>query len=456
MARLKAKSPKSQKPFLVDPNFLRVLRENFKRKPQYRLIQNAVTQVSVHSIANQRDIVTQSEPTFSVTLDTWEVTDQKRSGRCWMFAGLNLLRAGAIKKMGLRNFEFSQNYLLFWDKFEKANFFFQGMVETADRGEDDRTVAFLLAHPLEDGGQWTMFVNLVRKYGLVPKSVMPESESSSNTPVMNSVLTAKVREGAKILREASRRGTGSDRVEHLKKRLLAEVYRILAIHLGNPPEVFDWQWRETKNKKLHREMRINPLRFAAKYADLPLEDYVCLVHDPRRTSPFYKMFTVAHLGNMVGGDPVLYLNVEMPLMKRLAMKSLVGGEPVWFGCDVGKQMDRALGLWDFQLRDLGSIYDSRFTLDKQDRLIYGESKMTHAMLFTGVDIVGGKPRRWRVENSWGDKGAHKGFYTMNDSWFDEYMFEIAVRKDLLPKRLQRVLAEPPIVLPPWDPMGSLA
>jgi bleomycin hydrolase len=202
---------------------------------------------------------------------------------------------------------------------------------------------------------------------------------------------------------------------------------------------------------------MTPQQFARQYLTLPIDDYVCLVHDPRRTSPFNRTFTVQHLGNVVGGGIVLYLNVDIGLMKELAMRSIVRGEPVWMGCDVGKMMRRDLGLWDKNLFDYEAVYDTAFRLDKANRLVYHQTAMTHAMLFTGVDVVNRRPRRWRVENSWGEeKTGRKGFFVMNDSWFDEYMFEIATRKSALPKPLQQALKLPPIILPPWDPMGSLA
>ncbi len=193
-----------------------------------------------------------------------------------------------------------------------------------------------------------------------------------------------------------------------------------------------------------------------EFVDLPLDDYVCLVNDPRPGSPYGRTFTVEYLGNVVGGQRVTYLNVEIDLLRSIARRTLEAGEPVWFGCDVGKQMNRELGLMDRDLYDLESLYDLRFELDRAARLEYGETRMTHAMLFTGVDVLDDRVRRWRVENSWGDETGQKGFFTMNDSWFDEYLFEIAARRDLLPAELQAALELEPIVLPPWDPMGALA
>ena len=430
-------------------------RQVFDANQTNLVVQNAVTRVSVDDVALNRRIVTGIDHTFSHQLDDWTVTNQKQTGRCWMFAGLNLFRVGAKQKMGLKEFEFSQNYTLFWDKLERANYFLEAIIETSDRDIDDRTVAFLLSRPLEDGGQWNMFVNLVKKHGLVPKAMMPETENSSNTRRMNSILWAKLRDGAKTLREMRTAGAGAEEQRAAKDQTLAAVYRILSIHLGTPPERFSWQWVDS-DRKFHRDPEMTPLEFAARYVTIPLDSYVCLVHDPRASSPMGRTFTVEHLGNVVGGAIVKYLNVEIDLIKEIAQQAITGGEPVWFGCDVGKQMRRDLGLWDRHLFDFEGVYGTEFTLDKAGRLAYHETLMTHAMLFTGVDVMDGHPRRWRVENSWGTDNGDQGFYAMNDSWFDEYVFEIAARAHHLPPQLKRALELEPIVLPAWDPMGALA
>ena len=432
---------------------IELLRKDFSATPAYRLAQNAVTRVALDDVAINRDIVNSTEHSVSVLLDDWKVTSQERSGRCWLFAGLNLLRVGAMKKMGLKEFEFSQNYAMFWDKIERANYFLEAIIETAGRDVDDRTVAFLLDAAADDGGQWNMFAAIVTKHGLVPKSFMPETQSSSNTGQMNAVLRRLLRQGAKSLRAAAADGPEAASAE--KAEILKVVYRVLCIHLGTPPERFDWQWTD-KDREFHRDGMLTPREFAAKYVQLPIADYVCLVHDPRPSSPIGATFTVDYLGNVLGAPPVSYLNVEVPVLKDIAAKAMQGGEPVWFGCDVGKMMSNEYGIWDARLYDLPSLYDTEFTLNKADRLIYHETLMTHAMLFTGVDVLDGTARRWRVENSWGADRGKDGFCTMNDSWFGQYLFEIAARKSALPAELQAALESEPIVLPAWDPMGALA
>ncbi len=437
----------------LEPGDLELLRKDFSVNPAYRLAQNAVTRVTIDDVAINRDVINSTDHSLSVLLDDWKVTDQQRSGRCWLFAGLNLLRVGAMKKMGLKEFEFSQNFAMFWDKIERANYFLEAIIETADRDVDDRTVAHLLDAVADDGGQWNMFVAIVDKHGLVPKAFMPETQSSGDTARMNSALRGLLRQGAKSVRAVAGQGIESARAE--KADVLRVVYRVLCIHLGTPPEQFDWQWTD-KDREFHRDGVLTPREFAARYVELPVDEYVCLVHDPRPSSPVGRTFTVEYLGNVLGAPPVTYLNVDMALMKDIAAKTMQGGEPVWFGCDVGKMMSNDYGLWDARLFDLPSVYGTEFALDKADRLIYHETQMTHAMLFTGVDILDGATRKWRVENSWGTTRGKDGFYTMNDSWFDEYVFEIAARRSALPDGLRDALDTKPVVLPAWDPMGALA
>jgi bleomycin hydrolase len=429
--------------------------KDFEAQPALRLAQNAVTTTAVDQVALDRGVVTSMDPSMSVVLDDWSATNQKQSGRCWLFAGLNLLRVGAAEAMGVKEFEFSQNHLLFWDKLEKANHWLEAIIATADRDVDDRTVAHLLSTPSEDGGQWNMFVALVRKHGLVPKALMPETHSSSKTAGMNSALALVLRRGARDLRARAAAGESPDQLREAKQEVLTVVHRVLAIHLGTPPERFSWQWTD-KDKAFHRDEETTPQEFAARYAQLPLDDYVCIVHDPREANPVGRTYTVEHLGNVVGAPAVTYLNVDIELIRELAMASLVGGEPVWFGCDTGQMSNSELGYWDAALYDYAGLYGADLELDKADRLLHHESLMTHAMLFTGVDVVDGRPRRWRVENSWGGDKADKGFWTMNDNWFGEHVFEIAVRRDALPEELQAALDAEPTVLPAWDPMGALA
>jgi bleomycin hydrolase len=428
-------------------------RKQFEAEPALRVAQNAVTRVTVDDVAIDRAIVNVADHSMSASLDDWKVTSQGKTGRCWLFAGLNLLRPGAMSKLNVKDFEFSQNHLMFWDKLERANYFLEAVIDTATRDLDDRTLGFLLGSVAGDGGQWNMFVALVEKYGLVPKAFMPETQSSSETARMNSLLRRVLRKGALEVRAAA--ATSLEAAREQKAEVVQIVHRILSVHLGNPPERFLWQWQD-KDKEFHRDGWLTPKEFAESYVTLPLEEYVCLVNDPRPTSPYNQTYTVEYLGNVVGSRPVTYLNLEVGVLKEIAAKTIESGEPVWFGCDVGKMMSNDYALWDAKLFDYESVYGSSFELSKADRLLAHDSEMTHAMLFTGVDRVDGIPRRWRVENSWGAERGREGFFTMNDSWFDEYLFEIAARRELLSPELREALEAEPTVLPAWDPMGALA
>ena len=425
------------------------------RNSSLQLMQNIVTQRDVNEVALNHKIISDATHNFSNVLDDWSVTNQARSGRCWMFAGLNLFRSEARNILNLKEFEYSQNYVMFWDKLERCNFLLEAIIETADRPLDDRTVAFLLQSSINDGGQWDMFVSLIAKHGVVPKEVMPETESSSNSARMNFIINYQVRQGAMAIRDCYASEQGLEGMRSAKNTALNSIYQILCIHLGTPPQEFNWQWTD-KDNEFHRDGNMTPSQFAEKYIVTPMEEFVCIVHDPRGTSPVGKTFTIEYLGNVVGGTPIKYLNVDIQLMKDLTLKMLQDGKPVWMGCDTGKQMHRDKGIWDADLFDYPGVYGTNFDMDKSARLEYHQTRMTHAMLFTGVDVVDGEPKRWRVENSWDNKVGDKGFFMMNDSWFAEYMFEIAVPKSYLPDDLLKALDSEPIVLPPWDPMGSLA
>ena len=361
-----------------------------------------------------------------------------------------------MKKLNVKEFEFSQSYVHFWDKFERANHFLGAVVELAGSDIDDRTVHHLLSDPIGDGGQWGMAMNIIRKHGLVPKAAFPESTSSSATLWMNRQLCDILRSSACELRALISSGKDRSEIQAHKDSRMQNIWHMLCIHLGTPPESFEWQW-EDKDGKFSRVGRQTPQEFAKKYVDLDWEKYVCLVHDPR--NEFFKTFTVDLLQSVTGAPPVLYLNIPIQAMKDITRKTLQDGTPVWMGCDVGKQMHRQRGLWDKKLFDYSLIYGAKYGMDKANRLLHGQTMMTHAMLFTGVDVAddGATTNRWRVENSWGtDESGVKGFYTMNDNWFDEHMFEIAADPKYLTAEMLQGLQVEPVVLPAWDPMGSLA
>jgi len=384
-------------------------------------------------------------------------TNQKSSGRCWGFAGLNLFRVHLGKKYDLKDFQFSQSYFMFWDKLEKSNYFLESIISTHEMDWNSRLVMHLLSDPIQDGGQWDMWINLVDKYGVVPQSEMPESFSSSNSRVMNKLITRRLRENAMILRTALSKGMVGDDVQALKNEMLLDIYKMLTIHLGTPPKSFDWQVRNKKKKFLRFE-GMTPKSFFSMHVNLNLKDFICLINCPMSDKSYEKVYTVDYLGNVIEGNPIRYLNVDSETMKRATIKSLQNDEPVWFGCDVGKHLHRNLGVMDIDLFNYREFYNIEFGMDKATRLEYGDSQMTHAMLFTGVDLdKNQKPVKWRVENSWGTKGGDKGYNIMTDKWFDEYNYEVVVHKNHVSNDLYELyLNEEAIHLDPWDPMGALA
>ncbi len=390
--------------------------------------------------------------TFSIEIETGKITNQMQSGRCWLFAALNCMRFQVMQKLNLETFELSQNYQMFWDKLEKANFFLDSIIETADEARDSRLIAHLLSAPEGDGGQWDMYCAIADKYGCVPKYAMPETFQSSQTRAMVSLITLKLREDAKILREAV--VAGKD-VQPIKKEMLGEIYRILVMSLGEPPKTFTFECRD-KDKNFHRDADITPKAFFDKYVGLALQDYISIINAPTADKPYHKTFTVDYLGNVVGGRPVKYLNLPSDDMRALAIAQLQDGEPVWFGCDVGQRLLRDYGLMGMKTFDYENLLGIRFGLDKAGRLDYGESLMTHAMVFLGVNLVDGKPNRWKVENSWGDKSGQDGYYIMTDEWFDAFNYQVVVHKKYLSAEQKAMFEQEPIHLKPWDPMGSLA
>jgi bleomycin hydrolase len=428
----------------------------FDAEPKNLLALNAVAKNGIGAVALSRAVVNQTDHTYSHLIETPEATSQEKSGRCWLFAGLNTLRLAAMEKMNLESFELSQAHLMFWDKLEKANFFLENIIETVDEPLDGRLVMWLLANPLPDGGQWDMFVNLVEKYGVVPKSVMPETNSSSESRPMNVLLIAKLREYAQGLREMHERSASVEEMRQAKGEMMAEFYRMVSIHLGQPPPRFLWEWRD-KDKEFHRHGEITPTEFFEQYVGFDLDETVCLINAPTKDKPYRRLYTVQYLGNVVGGHAVRYLNADIKTLKKAAADMIVDGQAVWFGCDVGKMLEREMGILDLEVYDYELVYGTRFKLDKAGRLDYGHSRMTHAMVFTGVDLDdSGKPIKWRVENSWGTKIGDKGYMVMADSWFDEFLYEVMVSKKYLSPKLLEVLDTEPVVLPPWDPMGALA
>lgn len=428
---------------------------NTASDPNHSILQKALVNNGIDAVAKDPCVVADMQYTFSTEIKTGEITNQKASGRCWMFAGMNMLRKRIMAACNLETFELSQNYILFYDKLEKANYFYENILDTLHEETGSRLIAWLLAAPLGDGGQWDMLCNIIDKYGVVPKWIMPETFHSSNTRRMAGLLTRKLRRDAALLRRMAADGTGVNALREEKSRMLSEVYTILCRCLGTPPQTFDFEYRD-KDEKFVRRTGLTPRTFYDEYVGISLSDYVSLINAPTADKPFGRTFTVQRLGNVVGGRPILYLNVPIEEMKAAALRQLESGEVVWFGCDVGKMLDRDSGIMAFDLFDYAGALGVDLDITKADQLDYGDSLMTHAMVFTGVNVMDGNPNRWKVENSWGDKPGNKGWFIMDDCWFDQYMYQVVVHKKHLTDEQRQALAQPPIPLNPWDPMGSLA
>ena len=431
-------------------------RRNFNNNPTSKISMNAATRTDVRKVAMNWDAFRDIDHTFSDKVSgEMKATSQMRSGRCWGFAGLNLLRVYLGRKYKLKNFEFSQNYFIFFDKLEKANYFLENIIETVEQSIDSRLVMHLLSSPVQDGGQWDMFANLLKKYGTVPKKVMAESHQSSNTAQMNKLVTRKLREFALQLREASSKGKRPLELRTMKDDMMSTIYQMLCISLGTPPEKFDWSIRNKKDK-FQRFTDLTPQKFYKEHVGINLDDFVCLINDPRSFTEYNKTYTVEYLGNVSGGNIIRYLNLETDELRKYTIKSIKADDPVWFGCDVGKFFTRQFGVMDMNLFEFDRFYGTTFSMNKAQRLEYGDSVMTHAMLFTGVDLKDKKPTKWRVENSWGADHGEKGFDIMTDPWFDQFMYEVVIHKKHLTKKIVDMYNMEPIGLPPWDPMGSLA
>ena len=373
-----------------------------------------------------------------------------------MFAALNTFRHKMIAGFQLEDFELSQAHTFFWDKYEKSNWFLEQVIATADQELTSRKVKFLLDTPQQDGGQWDMVVSLFEKYGVVPKSVYPESISSSNSRELNQILKKLLRQDAQILRELREKGAESSELQAKKEELLQEVFNFLAMNLGLPPRQFDFSYRD-KDNHFHSESGLTPLTFYQKYVDLKLADYVSIINAPTADKPYGRSYTVEMLGNVVGSKPVRYLNVEMNRLKELAIAQMQAGETVWFGSDVGQSSNRKAGVMAEGMHDFTASMDIQITQDKAGRLDYSESLMTHAMVLTGVDLdENGKAKKWKVENSWGEKVGNKGYFVASDAWMDEYTYQIVVRKEFLTAAELAAYEAEPTVLSPWDPMGALA
>ena len=447
----------------LDQTRLEGLRTAFDEREANHVAMNAVTQVGIDEVAHNYNRSRLLQHRFSVSIDNGTVTSQAHSGRCWLFSSLNVARFVARKALNIDgestanpmgDFELSQNYAMYYDKLERVNYFLRDVAALVRAGEpvDSQLMRFLMSDVMGDGGQWIMAMNIYKKYGAVPKQFYPETASSQNTSQMNDQLR-------RLLHQATAHMVADpDGIDEIIDRTLEAGHRMLTIHLGTPPTSFDWEWTD-KDGVFHRDGRITPQEFWKRYVNAGLEDYVCLVDDPRPEHPKGRKIGIEHLGNVAGGDPTEYLNVPVEVMKDCARRLMSEqGLPVWFGADCHPMMDRKAGQWATDLFEYGRVYGVDFDMDKEQRVRFGDSAQNHAMAFVGVDVAddGRTTNRWRVENSWGGDIANKGYFTMSDDWFSQYVYEVAVPKSMLSEEYRRAFDQEAIMLPAWDPMGALA
>ena len=431
----------------VDPAWVAGRTAAFLADPTARLAGNAVATTDVEKVSLDRAVLTSIDSSVSDSIADAAITNQKHSGRCWAFAGLNVLRARIIKDLNLESLELSQNFVYFHDKLEKAGVFLDRAVTDATRSLDDREVVADLNQPIGDGGYWPEFARLVTKYGMVPRYAMPDTDSATSSDAMNTHLATLLRRTALRLRAAVAAGEDP---EPLWRVAMEQVHRMLCIHLGTPPASFVWQYRN-KNKAFTRVGEMTPVQFRERYA-ADLGEFVVVAHDPRPHITVNTLYGIERTQMMAGEPTQEHVTADLGVLKTTAIAAIRDGEPVWFACDVAKQRDKETGTWDATLHDYEGLYGVDLAMTKAERLMARESALTHAMCLTGVDLVDGVPRRWRVENSWGDKLGEKGFWTMNDSWFDEYVYQAVVRASRLPQDVRDALDAKPVMLPSWDPM----
>ena len=422
---------------------------NFNADPKNQVIARAAARSGVLEASYNERVAGRLTRVFSTELPTDNVTNQKQSGRCWLFSTLNVLRHDFGAKHKAKNFTLSQSYNFFWDKLERANLFYEKVIETADKPLDDQEVRSYFDFAGHDGGQWHMAVSLVKKYGVVPSYVMPESFNTSATNGLASALADKERKDALALRRLAQAGD-QEGLEKARKTFLNEIYRMVAIAVGEPPKTFDLEYRDD-DKNYHLEKNLTPVSFFNKYFDVDLDDYVVLTNAPDHE--YGKLYHLGAEDNVEGGSPILFLNVPMEYLEQAAVAQLKDGEAVWFGNDVGRQMDHKTGYLDTDLYKLEDLFAVDLSLSKADRLATGVGEVSHAMTLVGVDEDKGDIRQWKVENSWGDKSGEKGFFVMSHNWFKEYVYEVVVHKKYLTKDQQELLSSTPVELAPWDSLA---
>ncbi|WP_412989294.1 C1 family peptidase [Pediococcus siamensis] len=424
-------------------------RKAFNADNRNVVVQRAATKNGVLKASEDIAAKVRLDRTFSIEIETGKVSNQLHSGRCWLFSMLNTLRHQVADKYNMKDFELSQAYSYFWDKIERANIFYENILRTADKPTYNREVSFYLAGPGGDGGQWAMAAALIQKYGVVPSSVMPESFNTNDTTGFGESLSRKLRKDAITLRELKNSGATEGQLNAKRDQLLGEVYRMTAIAVGEPPVKFDFEYRDDK-KNYQRDADLTPKEFYDKYVAVDLDDYVVLANSPDK--PFNKLYSLPAEDNVVGGKKITVLNEEMDVLRQATIAQLKDGETVWFGNDVLEQMDRKDGLLDSQLYRTDALYDVDLSMSKAERFQYGQANVSHAMTFTGVDVVEGQAKKWKVENSWGEENGDKGYFAMTDDWFEDYVYEVVVHRKYLTEAQLKAADSTPEPVPVWDPL----
>ncbi len=432
----------------LTPETIDQIRSSFEMDAHTRAMYNSITNTDITNLAINRDILRRHNDIFSHKIEAKGITNQKKSGRCWLFAGLNVLRPMVIEKHNLKSFELSQNYLAFWDKLEKANSFLEHIIEFRDRDILDREMEFILRKPIPDGGYWENVVNLVEKYGAVPLEIMPETNSSGNTGLMNNLISRKLRADAVKLRQMHEDDKPITKLHARKAKMLADVYKMLAMNLGEPPSEFQWRF-EDANSVVSELKTYTPKSFYDDFIGVDLRQYVDIFNDPSKT--YGKHYQIALTRNLYDGDDSHFANVEMQTLKAIAVKAVLADEPLWFSCDVGKDQSREHGIMAMEMFDYDSIYGTTIAMTKAQRSLFRESVPNHAMVLIGVDMQNEKPVKWLVENSWGDDKGSKGRWTLYASWFDTNVYSIIVKKEYVPDEVLNIFEQPAIKRPVWDP-----
>ena len=436
----------------ITPEMLSKIKSGYQNTPENKALRNAIVANDINKLAANADNSTAFDDHFSNKVNSKAVTDQKSSGRCWMFTGMNVMRSKAIAKHNLpADFQFSQAYTFFWDQLEKSNLFLQAILDHRVRSMEDKYVEWLFKNPIGDGGQFTGVADLVTKYGLVPKDVMPETFSSNSTSRMSNILSLKLREFGLELRDmANNKSTTEQMLQDRKTEMLKTIYRILVMTIGEPPTEFTWTQRDASGKAVSTDT-YTPQSFFKKFVNEDFSKYYMIMNDPTRE--YYKVYEIEYDRHVYDGKNWVYLNLPMDEIAPIAIASIKDSTMMYFSCDVGKFLDRDKGWLDVNNYDYASLCGTSFNMTKKQRVATFASGSSHAMTLCAVDLdANGKPLKWMVENSWGSSYGHNGFLIMTNEWFNEYMFRVVVEEKYIPAKIKTLIKQKPIMLPPWDPM----